>query len=64
MGPVQEFGGETMSSIPDENHAHKDQSGFHQISGSNSGLLLDDTHKMVVDMSRQLMLNEIQEMDE
>ena len=51
-----------MSSIPDETQPHKDKSEF-QAAESDS-CLLDDTEKMVVDMGRQLMQNEMQESDE
>ena len=58
MGPVQEFGGEqTMSTIPDESYPHKDL----QVADS---AMLNDTRAMVVEMGRQIMLNEIQERDE
>lgn len=62
MGPVQEFGGETMSTIPDETHAIRaDQSGYGNAADSG---VLSDTQNMVNEMGRQIMLNEIQARDE
>lgn len=51
-----------MSSIPDETYPHINKSGFQAAEPDSR--LLNDTEKMVVDMGRQLMQNEMLESDE